>query len=878
METLTQNPESSPAQEGPITPDLAAQLEQIKAGCFGKELDLAGIDDPWAEAELEFVSGSVEALSQQTLEKIDQAVGSGSGWYEQKFTGERFHLQFYDDPDQAKTAFITNSIYRRLGILAPTTQLVEIDGRLGLASSEIEGAEAVAVQHQRLSPDVRGGIVADAYLANTNVIGTCYDNIVAGVDGFYRASSDGGLNFDQKGRAKDFDPNQIPELKTMLDTRFTSGQIFSQTFDSEIANQARHLLDRLDPAAIEAIVTESGLTGPRAATVRQGLTGRRQFLADRFGSNPDPEQRPTRDCRLGRTVDSLDSKETKQLAETGERLRATESFLSDGDRIEAQTVSLVDSRADRQCLELHFKLTAPYQEETIAKIMSQNHDQLRLGSIFYQSAGKDRSLTHICDAIELQQGDLSIKIAIDPQTKEEVAADYDPDHFPPSIPLSAKGLVSIEIPCLPTDSARKNQAIAQELGLGFSPNEPDFGGLEDQVNQVLVDLLDIPGGLTEPNPEAEQQHKRQRWAWHHQADPDQLSPEQIAAADSLKRLEVAPNCLGLAEPGKHREYQKKYGPYVFFHKLADADSLIPILAAGGLMSSHRRYQLGLQFEGMSTMEDFTTGGADSVFTRLVTGNSQPDPKVEHGGQFHHALESFLVLNPSLADRIDYYAYPEDKFGSTKPEDLKERQRPDEIFSQQLDRGYRPDNEQMFAGGISSQMFEKLVLAQQPQHRWQLTEALMAKILPNPKERLAAFDQGPQAVQVRLEEAFGLADPVNSLWEAGPQAVSQFMAEQGIDEVGHVSLRPYGMVSHDELPVDEWLQINRRMRLIKMLEDTGIEQINGQPIGQFITEADNHHDFVDLANGQPPRSKPDWPNSYQKIPELYGQTQNRDETI
>lgn len=868
METLTKNrPEAQPEPEKPVD----QLLEDIKNQCLAKGGFFDDIDDPWAKTEIDFASRSVEDLNQQTLQKIEQKLEpASSGWYEQKFTGDRFHLQFYDDPDQARTEFIANSIYRHLGLKAPETELVEIDGRLGLASAEIVGAEIVNCQEQRLSTDVRAGFVADAYLANTDVIGINYDNVVAGPGGLYRASAAGALDFAANGQPKDYRPDQIPELKTMLDSNFTAGQIFAGTFDGEIASQARQLVSRLDTATIDSILADSGVSGPRAENIRAGLVGRRQFLADRFVDHKEPG--PRRDCRLGRTVDSLDTKEVRLRPETGQKLRAYEAFLSDGDHIEAQTVNLIDCRADRGCLELKFKLATKHQKQTLQRVIADNHDHLRLGSIYYQSTDDYRSIAHICDAIEIDRDGLTVQLAIDPQTKEEITLDYDYDNYE-SPAMSTSGLVNIEIPCPNSQSypdlKQAAERLKQDLGLEFNIAEPDFAQIEDQVNEVLVDLLGIPGGLTEPDAAAERQHKIDRWGWHHKLNPAQLEPQQLAAAESLQRREVSPGCWAMVEGGKHQKYQEKYGQFAFFHKLREPETLISILGAESLMSSHRRYSLGVQFEGMSTMEDFQTGGADSAFTRLIVeGQNPPDPESVRLAQFLHNLECILVLNPNLADRTDYYAYPKDKFGSTRAGDLAERQSPDEMFAAQIEGGYPPANEQMFAGGISAQAFEKVAFAYQSQPRRQLTEALMTKIIPDQKQREAAFDEGPKAVQARLEQAFGLADPVDSLWEAGPQVLADFLAQNDIDEIFCDVHQAGGSVQRWYLEVDEWLYKNQRMRLIQNLAEAGIEQINGQPLAQFVTEADNHYDFIDLAQGQPPRSKANRPSSYQEIPELY----------
>ena len=161
-----------------------------------------------------------------------------------------------------------------------------MDGREAVASPAVPNAHNIGMEAQRASKDVRDGFVADAFLANWDVIGLVYDNIVESDDGFYRIDNGGAMIFRAQGGPKEFSPDDIPELHSMLE-HGSAKKVFGGITESEIRAQARDLLDKLSPEDIERIVQKSGLEGRERERVLSGLLGRREFLARNYG---DAEQ------------------------------------------------------------------------------------------------------------------------------------------------------------------------------------------------------------------------------------------------------------------------------------------------------------------------------------------------------------------------------------------------------------------------------------------------------------------------------------------------------------------------------------------------------------------------------------------------------------
>jgi len=143
-----------------------------------------GLKDPELIKEATGKLSLAERMMRGVLVKISDSFGSNEGgWYEDRETGEKIYVKFYNNPDQARSEFVANAVYKRLGIRAVDSKLFDFDGRFGIASEEVPGAGNASLEALKKSSDVRDGFVADAYLANWDVIGLVFDNIVEGGDG-----------------------------------------------------------------------------------------------------------------------------------------------------------------------------------------------------------------------------------------------------------------------------------------------------------------------------------------------------------------------------------------------------------------------------------------------------------------------------------------------------------------------------------------------------------------------------------------------------------------------------------------------------------------------------------------------------------------------
>lgn len=310
----------SPKQEGSVSktpeattvakkPELAEKNREQSAetrieNLGGKVADISIATENQLDAAMEATSGpeakqkiaelkeQAIAAAEHTFYKISERLGSNrGGWYEDTGTKEKYYVKFYENFDQARVEYIANAIYAKLGINAVKSEFKTVNGEQAVASSEIPGAKAVNKDEVKQSADVRSGFVADAYLANWDVTGASYDNIVQGEDEkMYRIDNGGSLTFRARGGQKKYPPDVMPELQNMVNPDYPSGKIFDDITEKEMRQQAELLINNLSEADIDTIVQESGCAEELAETLRIGLKGRRQFLMKRFDIQPTQEK------------------------------------------------------------------------------------------------------------------------------------------------------------------------------------------------------------------------------------------------------------------------------------------------------------------------------------------------------------------------------------------------------------------------------------------------------------------------------------------------------------------------------------------------------------------------------------------------------------
>lgn len=239
----------------------------------------------------------------------------GAKWYMDSESGKRYVGKTYENSGSAEKAkdrcaseFIANRIYRLMGIPAPESH---IQNNM-VFSKEIEGLQkfpyswnaqkdaniSSAKAFYGNSKDLKDGFVVDAWLANWDVFGLEYDNVLKDPEGkMVRVDGGGSMFFRGMGQHKpQFDSEVVGEIDTMRDPKMAreAGSIYKDLVnEDDIKAQVTKLCAVMTDSVISNLVNMSGISN--STEVIQTLIKRRNWLAKKYAVQapaPAPAQSP----------------------------------------------------------------------------------------------------------------------------------------------------------------------------------------------------------------------------------------------------------------------------------------------------------------------------------------------------------------------------------------------------------------------------------------------------------------------------------------------------------------------------------------------------------------------------------------------------------
>jgi hypothetical protein len=214
--------------------------------------------------------------------------GSNPGGVYQDRNGAKHYVKFYGNTERMKSEQLANSIYRTLDINVPDTKLTEVEGKPAIASKLVESPEPMTRAQLAQNEEFLKGFVADAYLANHDVVGLAYDNVMSSNGAPYRIDNGGAMFYRAQGSPKSVftsNPTSVPELDTMRNPSIAreAGKVFQGLDDNAVKSQAEKLVKTLTDTTLRRVIKDAGFGGAKAEKYFDILQGRRDGIAKRFG-------------------------------------------------------------------------------------------------------------------------------------------------------------------------------------------------------------------------------------------------------------------------------------------------------------------------------------------------------------------------------------------------------------------------------------------------------------------------------------------------------------------------------------------------------------------------------------------------------------------
>lgn len=223
-----------------------------------------------------YVVGSLD------LTLIDQNEPSNDEPTNDPVSGDKFYVKKAKSKDHAAVEVLANDLYRLAGVPVPDV-FMGTDG-------ETVGSKIVAGKREKLTDatpeqlqEIHESLVIDAWLANWDVVGLEYDNIVITDGKPYRIDAGGALRYRAQGGSKGaLFGSTVGELESLRNKSINpqSATIFAGASQDSLTEGAKRLA-AIDPETIKAFVIASGASDPDG--LANTLIARRADLLQKLG-------------------------------------------------------------------------------------------------------------------------------------------------------------------------------------------------------------------------------------------------------------------------------------------------------------------------------------------------------------------------------------------------------------------------------------------------------------------------------------------------------------------------------------------------------------------------------------------------------------------
>lgn len=254
-----------------------------------KMLDLL---NGWADKPVAHAAGAVKAPEEGAEQidgwsKISAQLGSNPGGFFKDGQGGEWYCKFPKSGDIAKNEILASLLYRELGLNAPAMKLVERNGKLGVASKNIDALmKDKAALIDGSAKGAREGFVIDAWLANWDSVGLLYDNMMVNEKGeAVRIDPGGALLFRAQGQPKGAAfGTTVGEMDTLRNGQNQqAAEVFAGVTDADIAAGLRRIVELSDERIDELVLQHGPGDHQQRIDLAAKLIERKKDLVSRYG-------------------------------------------------------------------------------------------------------------------------------------------------------------------------------------------------------------------------------------------------------------------------------------------------------------------------------------------------------------------------------------------------------------------------------------------------------------------------------------------------------------------------------------------------------------------------------------------------------------------
>lgn len=337
---------------------LQAEIAQAKAAASA----LARATTAGTGRDARELVDEVTRLRVDGWQQVGPQRGSNPGGLFEAPDGAQWYIKFPADQAKVHNEVLAGRLYRLAGVDVPELAIAERDGRIGVASRIVPNltSDASRLRTGKV-PGVAEGFGADAWLANWDVVGLNYDNLLVDAAGrAWRVDTGGALLFRAQGATKGTAfGRQVGEIDTLRDAAKNSqaASVFGTLTEPEIKASLARIIAIDEDTIRQTVVAHGGGTLAEREALADLLIARRADIVRRFPDLPEKVAEA-----IGYAEDAARSEIRARLGELSDdivtAIKGIASRAGRGEALLAKDVERVAAAASRwqALLETHGRL------------------------------------------------------------------------------------------------------------------------------------------------------------------------------------------------------------------------------------------------------------------------------------------------------------------------------------------------------------------------------------------------------------------------------------------------------------------------------------------------------------------------------------------
>jgi ADP-ribose pyrophosphatase YjhB (NUDIX family) len=217
------------------------------------------------------------------LKQVGGQAGSNVGGLFEASDGSRYYVKLTKSAAHAQNEVLTARLYQEAGIDVPEIRHASWNGKDAVASKIVKVDKAAGADVLSKLTGTWEGFATDAWVANWDVVGMTYDNLVVSGGKALRLDTGGGLLYRAQGVSKGVKfGNVADEIHTLRNASYNSkaASVFGSMTDAQVIKSIDRVL-KIEDSQIRDIVKKYGVGSANdRVTLAEKLVARKNFLRD----------------------------------------------------------------------------------------------------------------------------------------------------------------------------------------------------------------------------------------------------------------------------------------------------------------------------------------------------------------------------------------------------------------------------------------------------------------------------------------------------------------------------------------------------------------------------------------------------------------------